>query len=209
MDGGAWHAAAHGVTKNQTQLRIHACAVRPRESKTMVKPSWNPGAIEKPEVLQRDLTPGLGSRPKSKFRLDVCTHSDSSSRVALTAFLHCWIPGPGNQGSCLHSTEECRQFTATCNTLQVLAPSSLFTVCVCVCVCVCMLHSFSCVWLFETLWTIAHQSPLSMGFSRQKYWSGLSCPSPGDLPDPRDWTWVSCTAGKFFNNWPTREASSC
>ena len=37
----------------------------------------------------------------------------------------------------------------------------------------------------ETLWTIAHQIPLSMGFSRQKYWSGLPFPSPGDLLDPR------------------------
>ena len=34
------------------------------------------------------------------------------------------------------------------------------------------------------LWTIAHQAPLSMGFSRQEYWSGLPCPPPGDLPDP-------------------------
>ena len=43
---------------------------------------------------------------------------------------------------------------------------------------------FSCVWLFAILWTVAHQSPLSMGFSRQEYWSGLSCPPPGDLPNP-------------------------
>ena len=35
-----------------------------------------------------------------------------------------------------------------------------------------------------TLWTIAHQAPLSMGFSRPEYWSGLTFPSPGDLPDP-------------------------
>ena len=33
-------------------------------------------------------------------------------------------------------------------------------------------------------WTVAHQAPLSMGFSREKYWSGLPCPSPGDFPDP-------------------------
>ena len=32
-------------------------------------------------------------------------------------------------------------------------------------------------------WTVVHQAPLSMGFFRQKYWSGLPCPSPGDLPD--------------------------
>ena len=35
-----------------------------------------------------------------------------------------------------------------------------------------------------TLWTIAYQAPMSMGFSRQEYWSGLPFPSPGDLPDP-------------------------
>ena len=37
---------------------------------------------------------------------------------------------------------------------------------------------------FGTPWTIAHQAPLSMGFSRQEYWSGLPFPSPGDLPNP-------------------------
>ena len=38
---------------------------------------------------------------------------------------------------------------------------------------------------FATLWIVACQSPLSMGFSRQEYWSGLPCPPPGDLPDTR------------------------
>ena len=37
---------------------------------------------------------------------------------------------------------------------------------------------------FATLWTVAHQAPLSMEFSRQDYWGGLSFPSPGDLPNP-------------------------
>ena len=44
--------------------------------------------------------------------------------------------------------------------------------------------SLSHVRLFVTPWTVAHQAPLSMGFSRQDYWSGLPFPSPGDLPDP-------------------------
>ena len=44
--------------------------------------------------------------------------------------------------------------------------------------------SLSRVRLFVTPWTVAHQAPLSMGFSRQEYWSGLPFPSPGDLPDP-------------------------
>ena len=45
-------------------------------------------------------------------------------------------------------------------------------------------QSLSHVWLFATSWTIDHQAPLSMGFPRQEYWSGLPLPSPGDLPDP-------------------------
>ena len=44
--------------------------------------------------------------------------------------------------------------------------------------------SLSCVQLFAIPWTVAHQAPLSIGFSRQEYWSGLPFPSPGDLPNP-------------------------
>ena len=47
-----------------------------------------------------------------------------------------------------------------------------------------MLSRFYCVQLCATLWTVACQAPLSMGFSRQEYWSGLPCAPPGDLPDP-------------------------
>ena len=49
---------------------------------------------------------------------------------------------------------------------------------------VCMPSPFSHVCFFATLYTVAHQAPLSMGFSKQEYWSGLPFPSPGDLPDP-------------------------
>ena len=51
------------------------------------------------------------------------------------------------------------------------------------CCCRCFSHSASSDSL-RPLWTIAHQAPLSMGFSRQEYWSGLPFPSPGDLPNP-------------------------
>ena len=44
--------------------------------------------------------------------------------------------------------------------------------------------SLSCVWLFMTPWTVPLQAPLSMGFSRQEIWNGLSCPPPGELPNP-------------------------
>ena len=49
---------------------------------------------------------------------------------------------------------------------------------------VCLLSCFSYVRLFVTQWTEALQTPLSMRFFRQEYWSGLPCPPPGDLPDP-------------------------
>ena len=48
---------------------------------------------------------------------------------------------------------------------------------------VCVLVAQSCVCLFATLWTIAHQASQFMGFSRQEYWNGLPCPPPGALPN--------------------------
>ena len=65
----------------------------------------------------------------------------------------------------------------------------------------CLLSRFSCVALFVTLWTESLQAPLSMGFPRQEYWSGLPCPPPGDLPDPgiRPASLMSlASAGGFF-----------
>ena len=47
-----------------------------------------------------------------------------------------------------------------------------------------ILSCFSRVGPFATQWTVVHQAPLSMGFSRKESWSGLPCPPPGDLPDP-------------------------
>ena len=66
----------------------------------------------------------------------------------------------------------------------------------------CMLSCFSHVRLFVTLWTVAHQVPLCLGFSRQEYWSEL--PSRGSSW-PKDWTrisWGSCFAGRFFTAEP-------
>ena len=62
-----------------------------------------------------------------------------------------------------------------------------FSVCVCVCVCVyvCVcVRMLSCAQLCMAPWTMAHQTSLPMGLTRQEYWSGLSFPSPADLPDP-------------------------
>ena len=61
---------------------------------------------------------------------------------------------------------------------------SLLFKCIYIYVNACMLSCFSSVRLFATLWTAAHQAPLSMEFPRQEYWSGLPCPPRGDLPHP-------------------------
>ena len=64
---------------------------------------------------------------------------------------------------------------------------------------------------FATQWTVAHQAPLSMGFSRQEYWSGLPCLSPGYLPDPGikpAFLLSPALAGRFFTTSATWEAPS-
>ena len=73
----------------------------------------------------------------------------------------------------------------------------------------CVLSGFSQVQFFATLWTVACQAPLSMGFSRQEYWSGLPCPPQGDLPDsgigPESLKSPALVGG-FFTTSPTWEA---
>ena len=72
-----------------------------------------------------------------------------------------------------------------------------------------MLSHFSLVRLFVTLWSATCQAPLSMQFSTQKYWSGLTCPPPMDLPDPG--MELACCmsptlAGRFFTTNAIQEA---
>ena len=74
--------------------------------------------------------------------------------------------------------------------------------------CVCMLCHFDCVLLFATLRTVASQTPLSTGFSRQEHWSGLPCPPPGDLAGPginQHLLMSPALAGGFFTTRATWE----
>ena len=92
---------------------------------------------------------------------------------------------------------------------------SSFPICAvnsCANVLACMHSRFSCAWLSVTMWTIAHQVPLSMGFSRREYWRGLPCPPPGDLPNPGmepvSLTSPALTGGSFTTS-ATWEAPLC
>ena len=62
------------------------------------------------------------------------------------------------------------------------------------------------ILLFATLSTVAHQAPLSMGFPRQEYWSGLTFPSPGDLPNPGIKPTSPALEGGFFTTEPPGKA---
>ena len=66
----------------------------------------------------------------------------------------------------------------------------------------CLCSVASVMFDSATPWTVACQIPLSTGFPRREDWSELSFPSPGHLPDPRDWIWVSYVAGEFFTAEP-------
>ena len=74
-----------------------------------------------------------------------------------------------------------------------------------------LLCRFSHVQLFATPWTVAQQSPLSVGFPRQEYWKGLPCPPPGDLPNPgiKPASLMSpALASRFFTTSTTWEATN-
>ena len=68
------------------------------------------------------------------------------------------------------------------------------------------IQSLSYVQLFVTPWSVAHQIPLSIGFPRQEYWSGLPFPSPGHLPNSGIKPASPAVAGGFFYHWATWKA---
>ena len=69
-------------------------------------------------------------------------------------------------------------------------------------------YLFSRVWLFAIPWTVAHQAPLSIEFSRQEYWSGLPFPPPGNLPDPWTASWFPALQEDSLPSDP-REDNGC
>ena len=73
------------------------------------------------------------------------------------------------------------------------------------CVCVCA-QSLSHVQFFVTLWTVAFQAPVYMGFSRYEFWSGLPFPSPGDLPNPGIEPGSPALAHRFFTTEPSSKS---
>ena len=94
------------------------------------------------------------------------------SDIALPQFLALWTPGKKHRA---------KDFFRGLTTPYT--PPKCISMC-----CMLLLSHFSRAQLFATLRTVACQASLSMGFSRQEYWSELPCPPPGDLPNPRNET---------------------
>ena len=121
-----------------------------------------------------------------------CSLSGSSDHKIFQARILEWVaisssrgpssPRDGKQVSCVSCIG--RRVLYHWATWESLKYNSLCKIPTCQYISIHVLSCFSCVQLFVTLWTLAWQAPLSIGFSRQEYWNRLACPPPGDLPDP-------------------------
>ena len=127
-------------------------------------------------------------------------HTKKISLSLKSPVLHLFIP------LVLPSPQPITTFTSGYGVLPIVVP----LVCLALCLiysCLLCVHakSLSHVWLSATLWTVACQAPLSLGFPRQEYWNELSFPSPGmELV-----SLVSCLGRQILYHWETWEAHSC
>ena len=125
---------------------------------------WGPAWVQNP------------GQPKAAKPITWQNHVVLSTKAAVSPLVSQVSPGCSSDSS----PGSCRRPDVYTVQLLLHDPplSSLFP-------CACVLSCFSHVQLFATLWTVAHSAPLSMGFSRQEYWSRLPLPSPWNLPNPR------------------------
>ena len=117
--------------------------------------------------------------------VDTQSHTFEGNYLELNTHMH-----PYSYTNKYKLTEEIRTRLVDCTNVNIMR--------------LCMPSCFSCVQFYETPWTVALQAPLSMGFSRQEYWNGLPCPTPGDLPNPRIelvFLMSPILASGFFTTW--------
>ena len=177
MDRGAWRATAAGVAKEWDTTEQRSTYVYPVHRTTHSRP-----ARQRPSSKRFGLQrPACGQLPPLSSWASLCIstltgqgacqgHKSRRIRIALT-----WRRGSSEVRWAAGLYQACS--TRFCHSQ---APS------------------LSWVQLLATPWTAAHQAPLSMGFPRQEYRSGLPFPSPGDLPDPGTESASPALAGGFF-----------
>ena len=118
------------------------------------------------------------------------------SNPCLLLLLHCQADWPVASSGKVH---------LCCKIFILFLGLSNMPLCVCVCVYTCTLNHFNHARLFATLWTVAHQAPLSVGILQARILEGVIRPSSRGSSQPRDWTHVSCgscIAGGFFTSEP-------
>ena len=157
MDRGAWRVTVHGVAKSPTQLSTHAHTYPVNINFPYPSPSspWQPSSYFSP--YESDYARYLMGFPGS---------SAAAAKLLQSCPTLCDPVDGSPPGSPVPGILQAR-------TLEWVAISfsSAWKWKV-------KVKSLSCVWLLVTPWTAAYQAPLSMGFSRQKYWSGVPLPSP-------------------------------
>ena len=174
MDGGAWWAAVHGVAKSQIWLSdftftFHFHALEKEMATHSSVLAWRiPGMGEPGGLLS------LGSHRVGHDWSDIAAAAASFSGDIFCNYRT--LSKPRNWlAPLIQLTTELTQ----------ISPFFSHALSFCMSLCMCMhVQSLSHVQLFATLWTLAHQAPLSVRFSRQEYWSGLLCLPPGDLSNP-------------------------
>ena len=137
--------------------------------------------------------------PVNRYFSPLLHHLNSAARRVLYSH-NCdwqsWDSTPSLPNSKDHTPQPLRNTASFPRTSWCSRPSSLVSgdyACV---------QSLSCAQLLATSWTAARQAPLSMGFPKQEYWSGLPFPPPGDLPDPGIKPVSPALAGGFFTTVP-------
>ena len=151
-----------------------ALALLPVTTGTLTMLIFPPASKHPPGThLMWVIFPARDRRPQPRL-LQGRGESEDVQRLAPKAPTPGLGPPPGLLGSqrAAHTPAGCFGSTAALPSLPGVRRS------------VCVLSHFSRVQPFVTPWTVARQAPLSVGFSRQEYWSGLPCPPPPDLPNP-------------------------
>ena len=177
MDRGAWRATVHGVAK-EVDMTCHYTTNN--KNKTLFislrKFSFTPSLLR---IFAKNIC--------CISQVFFCIHWDDSELFALLAAvcpdgacLRC-TPCPWVSGVCLHSPGPlCSNWGHAVQSNPSPRSGFLF---ICF-LSLCVLSRFGRVQLFVTPWSVAREAPLSIEFSRQKYWWGLLCPLPGDVPEP-------------------------
>ena len=171
-----------GTRSHMPQLRFHSHAATKdltRCSEDLVQQISNTYMNNVSDTSRASLVPQMVKEPPAKRETWVLSlgwedllEEGAATHSSILAGRSLWSEKPGSlqsMGSQRAGHDWATKHTDTTDSTDVTT---------------CMFSHFSHVRLFETLWTVALQAPLSMGFPRQEHWSGLPCPPPGDISDP-------------------------